>query len=201
MSAYTQEMIYNITLNNLGISATIQNVAEKNPRTAVLNNMYVLAQEQVMKDFDWNFLKGSRNLTPVNEDSPDPRFHYAYDYPNDCIAARYVVDKGDGRYKKFDVMTDSNGNKIIVCNSAFAKLLYTKKITSAIPETYFTSEFVSALCFYLAFLSADSLTGSSEKKQSNYQSYRYALAKAKSMNANESTENDEDNGSYIDSRN
>lgn len=199
--AYSREMIYNITLNNLGISAVIQNTTETNPRTTVLNNQYELAKEQVMKDFDWNFSNRVRELTPSTEESPDPRFLYAYDYPNDCIAARYVIDPYDGQYKKFDVTTDSSGSRIIVCNIKPAKLSYTKDIASAVPETYFTSEFVSALCFYLAFLCAEPLTGSIDKKRSNYQAYQYALAKAKAMNANESTEKDEDETTYLDARN
>lgn len=199
--AYSKEMIYNITLNNLGVSAVIQNTTETNPRTTVLNNQYELAKEQVMKDFDWNFLNRIRELTPSTEESPDPRFHYAYDYPNDCIAARYLIDPYGGQYKKFEVTTDSTGSKIIVCNIKPAKLSYTRDIASAVPETYFTSEFVSALCFYLAFLCAETITGATDKKQSNYQAYQYALAKAKAMNANESTEKDEDETTYLDARN
>lgn len=202
--AYTQEAIYNIALNHLGVSATVQNTSEVNARTTVLNNQYPLAKERVMKDFDWNFLNRFQELTLSTEKCPDPRFKYAYDYPNDCVAARYVVDADGGMYKKFDVTTDSRGSKLIVCNIAPAILSYTRNISSEtvkVPETFFTSEFVTALSFYLAYLSADGITGASNRKQSCYQSYQMEIAKAKAMNATEASIKDEDESTYLDSRN
>lgn len=201
MAAYTQEAIYNLALNHLGVSATVQNANEITPRNTILNNQYPLAKERVMKDFDWNFLNRFDELTFSTEKCPDPRYLYAYDYPNNCIAARYIVDKNGGEYKKFDVTTDSIGNKIIVCNINPATLCYTRDITARVPETFFTSEFVTALSFYLAYLCAEGISGDPSKKQTCYQFYQIEIAKAKAMNATESTENDEDETTYIDSRN
>ncbi len=198
--AFTKEMIFNITLNNLGVSAIVQNTVEVTPRITVLNNNYNLALEQVMKDFNWNFLHRIKELTLVSEKSPNPKFLYAFDYPNDCISARYVLDKA-GEYKKFDISTDSKGNKIILCNINPALLEYTRKLSAQIPETFFTSEFVNALCFYLAYLCSDSITGRDNKKQSLFQSYQLAILKAKQMNASESSKYDEDDRTYIDYRN
>ena len=199
--SYTQEAIYNLALNHLGVSAVVQNTRTINPRITVLNNQYPIAKEQVMKSFDWNFLNRFNELTPSVEKSPDPRFLYAYDYPNDCIAARYIVDSMGGKYKKFDITTDSNGSKIILCNISPAILCYTRNITAKVPESFFTAEFVTALSFYLAYLCADSITGSANKKQLCYQGYMTELARAKAMNAAESVEKDEDETTYLDARN
>ncbi len=198
--SYTQESIYNLALNHLGVSAIVQNTTTITPRITVLNNQYQFAKEVTMKAFDWNFLNRIRELTPSVEKSPDPRFLYAYDYPNDCIAARYVVDEYEGKYKKFDVTTDSKGNKIIVCNIKPAYLSYTRNLTAQVPESFFTAEFVMALSFYLAYLCAEAITGNDKRKQYCYQSYMAELARAKAMNAVEFTCNDEDEKTYVDSR-
>lgn len=199
--SYTKEKIFNITLNNLGITAIVQNTAEVNPRITTLNNYYDMALEQVMKDFDWNFLNRTEKLVSYSETSPNPKWHYCYDYPNDCLAARKVIDSFGGDYHKFDITTAKNGNKLIVCNIPNASLTYTRRLSSPIPETFFTSEFVTAFCFYLAFISADAIVGNANKKQTNYQAYQAALISAKTMNAKESTKDDENNRTYIDDRN
>ena len=198
--SYTKESIYNLALNHLGVSAVVQNTTTISPRITVLNNQYPIAKEMVMKAFDWNFLNRFKELTPSVEKSPDPRFLYAYDYPNDCIAVRYVVNSVSGKYKKVQVTTDSAGNKLVVCNINPAILCYTRDIHTKVAESFFTVEFVSALSFYLAYLCADSITGSSNKKQLCYQAYMTELARAKAMNATEAVENDEDESTYLDAR-
>lgn len=198
--SYTKEKIFNITLNNLGITAIVQNTVEINPRITTLNNYYDMAIEKVMKDYDWNFSNRIDILTPSCEKSPNPKYHFCYDYPNDCLAARKVIDSFGGNYHKFEVTTAKNGSRLIVCNVPKASLLYTRKLTAQIPEAFFTSEFVTALCFYLAFISADAIVGNANKKQTNYQAYREALINAKVADANESTKKDENNKNYIDER-
>lgn len=198
--SYTQETIYNLALNHLGVSAIVQNTTDKNPRVTVLNNFYDLAKEETMKSYDWNFLNHCKELTLSTEECPDPRFVYAFDCPNDCLAARYVLAKGSDEYKKFDITTDSKGNKLIVCNCNPAFLVYTRNLSVKVPETYFTAEYVSALSWYLAFLSATSIVGSAQIEQKCYQSFQIAIAKAKAMSANESCENDQDNTTYLDAR-
>ena len=199
--AYTQESIFNSALTHLGVSATIQNLQIKNVRTIVLKNQYDLAKEVTMKSFDWGFLNRVKELTPSLEPSNDPRFRFAYDYPNDCLFARYLIDVAGGKYKKFEVSTDSSGQKVLLCNISPAKLSYTRKLVDVQPEAFFTAEFVLALSYYLAYLCADAITGSANKKQTCLQGYQLALANAKAINANESSENDEDNTTYLDSRN
>ena len=200
MANYTKEQIYNLTLNHLGVSATVQNVNELTPRITALNNNYQLALEQVSKDFDWNFLSAIKQLVPTVEKSPHPKYHYSYDYPNDCIAARAVLEPAEGKHREFNVYTNERGHKVILCNTENAILSYTRLLNNKIPESFFSSEFVSALSFYLAFLTADVITGNEKLKQLNYQTYITTLNNAKAMNANESLWEDEDDKTYVDSR-
>ena len=104
-------------------------------------------------------------------------------------------------WHKFEVLTNDKGNKIIVCNVPKAKLQYTRRIENPIPETFFNSEFVTALSFYLAYLTAVPLTNNGQLQQVMFQSYQFFLAKAKAMSANESEDKDEDDRDYTDYRN
>lgn len=195
--------IYNLALIHLGVSATIQNTSQNDAETTVLNNLYDIAKVQVLSDFDWNFARKYLQLTPSAECSPDINFKFAFDYPNDCVATRYVIDAG-GNYKKYDVATDSKGNKIILCNISPAALIYTRNISSeeyAVPETFFTADFVMCLSFYLASLAALAITGSETKNKLSLQKYNLCLNNAKVNNANEFAEKDEDNRDYTDYRN
>ena len=106
---YTQESIYNLALNHLGVSAIVQNTNETNPRVTALNNAYEMAKEETMKAFDWNFLNRIGELTPSAEECPDPRFLYAYDYPNDCLAARYILNKGEKKSRGTTVLPQQVG--------------------------------------------------------------------------------------------
>lgn len=198
---YTKEEIFNITLNHLGINAIVQNTNEVNPKITALNNYYDMALEQVMKDYDWNFLNSFKVLTPTLEESPNPKYLYAYDYPNDCIAVRSIYGEKGTEYKQMDITTSSKGSRIIVCNAPKARLKYTRKLNISTPEAYFTSEFVSALSFYLAFLTANALTGNTGFQSNMYQAYQTTLGRAKAMDANESEIRDEDNRTYLDYRN
>lgn len=198
--SYTKEYIFNLALNHLGVSAVIQKSEIISPRTTVLNNQYELAKKVVLKAHDWTFANGFKKLTLSTENSPDPRYLYAYDYPNDCVAVRYVVDENGGEYKKFSVTTNSQGAKLILCNISPAILCYTRNLEVEIPESYFSDEFVMVLSCYLAYLSAEGITGSTDRKQHCYQSYAMELARAKAMDANESSEKDEEKRTYLDSR-
>ena len=199
---FSKSQIFNMALNHLGISAVVQNTTQNDTETTVLNNFYEIAKVQVLSDFDWNFARKYRELTLSDLASPDINFLYAYDYPNDCIATRYLTGKF-GKTKKYDVATNSKGEKIILANVSPAILVYTRNISSedfGVPESYFTSDFVMCLSLYLASLVAVSITGSEARNIDNLKKYKMFIAHAKVKNASEFSQYDEDNSTYIDSR-
>lgn len=209
---YSKTYIYNLTLTNLGVSATVQNTNQTDVKTVSLNNFYDVALESVLKDFDWNFANGFRELTPTIYPCIHPEYLYQFDYPNDCIAPRTVYNASEvqtaklrnnqtgAKYYKFDVGITSNDQKVIFTNTSPALLRYTKLITK---EVFFTSEFVIALARYLASLTAKSITGSSQEETKQLQIYLNLIASAKRMNAAESQHTDEetDTRTYVDDRN
>ena len=80
--------IFNMALNELGVSAPITNAdAQDDTRAIILNNFYETARDEVLKAFDWNFAEKYRVLTRTKDDCIDPRYNYVYDFPDDCLSA------------------------------------------------------------------------------------------------------------------
>ncbi len=179
--SYSRAFIYNVALNCLALSATVQNINQTDAATTVLNNFYETARDQVLKDFDWNFANTYRELTSTGNAPKDPKYMYEFDYPNECIQAREVLDKS-GECVKFSVATALNGQQVIYANISPAILRYTRLVSK---EAFFSADFVLALGTYLAGLCALAITGSLEKEKNNLQKYQFMLNKAKYLNASE----------------
>lgn len=198
MAYYSKMTIFNITLNNLGITAPVSaSTLTTDSRAIILSNFYEPARDEILKCFDWGFANTYKSLTLTGDTSPNPLYEYVYDCPNDCIAARAVIEPISGEEKKFMVYANLSGEKSILSNVESAVLRYTRKVTE---EKFFSPEFALTLSYYLASLTAETITGSQKKAESCLKMYEYKLSKAKSMNANEGTDNDEDNSQYYDVR-
>ena len=196
--SYSKVQIYNIALNNLGVSATIQNTAQADVKTVVLNNYYNVALEQVLKDFDWNFANTYKSLTPTVNECLNPRYAHEYDYPNDCIVARKIVDEsGEENNIDFEISSDASGQRVINTNVSPATLKYTRLVNK---EVFFTPEFVMALSWYLAFLAAEAITGQANKKSNAFSIYRNMIGTALASNANEGYENIDKDALWIEAR-
>lgn len=194
---YTKAKIFNITLKNLRISVGIQNANQSDKNTVVLNEFYDSAKEQVLKDFDWNFANSYRELSLTGNIPLNPKFLYEYDYPNDCVFAREIIPYVDKEVVEFEIAANASGQKVINTNQTPCVLRYTKLVEN---ETYFSTEFVMALCWYLAFLSAPAITGNRSIQNDCLNVYTNILAKAKVMNASEGYIKNVENCSWFDAR-
>ncbi len=194
---YSKAQIFNITLNILGVSMPLENANSNDNRAILLNNYYFLARDYVLKDFDWNFASTFKELSLVQNFDLIFGYKYCYDYPNDCICARDVFEKGDYRIQKYTVASLENGDRAIFTNVEHAVLRYTRRIDK---EIYFGCEFSMALAHYLAALTSNVLTGSTQKGEAAYQKYRAILKRAKVLNAEEGINDVYDENTYIDAR-
>ena len=194
---YTKAKIFNITLKNLRISVGIQNENQTDKNTVVLNEFYDSALEQVLKDFDWNFANSYRELALTGDIPLNPKFLYEYDYPNDCVFAREIIPYADSDIVEFEIATNRNGQKVINSNITPAVLRYTKLVDN---ETFYTSEFVMALCWYLSFLAAPAITGNRNIQSDCLAVYTSMLAKAKALNASEGYIKVNDKCNWLDER-
>ena len=187
-----------MALNHLGVTAPIAtNSFDTDSRAIILNNYYETARDEVLKAFDWGFAVAYKDLTLATEISPNPKLPYVYDCPNDCVAARAIIDTLKGEEKKFEVSTSTLGNKSFLADIEHARLRYTKRVEK---ETLFEPEFVITLSYYLAALAGETITGQQKKADRCMQKYEWKLNKAKQLNANEGAADDEDNSQYYDVR-
>jgi hypothetical protein len=195
--AFSKVKILNIALCNLGISAPIQNSYEESPTAILMNNYYDLARDTVLEAHDWSFANATVELSVSALESDNPNYFYAYHFPNDCVAPRAIIDNLSKKEKKFESAIDSKGGKIILTNCTPCTLRYTKRVTN---ETLFTAAFVNALAFYLAYLSAQVVTGSANKKNTNLQDYQVAIRQAIVTDARKTETQDEDDKDFTDFR-
>ena len=202
--------IFNMALNELGVSAPIQNAdAQDDNRAIILRNFYEIARDEVLKAFDWNFAERYRVLTPTQDECLDPNFKFVYDYPNDCLCARDLYQKVDenSEYKnraadegltyKFRLSANDDGQKVLLADISPAVLRYTRKVEK---EIFFDPEYAIALSLYLAGLTGKAITGSEDKANAALKKYDYKMKSGMIANASEGQEVDEDNSTYLNVR-
>ena len=195
--ANSKAQIFNIVLNTLGVSNPLENADSSDNRAILLNNYYKIARDYVLKDFDWNFASTFRELAIIENADNSSNWEYCYAYPNDCICARDIFEKGSFELQKFEISSLSSGEKVILTNVSNPILRYTRRVEN---EVYFVSEFTMALSYYLASLTSNVITGSSTKGELAFEKYRKTLKRAKTLNAREGTDYVYREDTYLDSR-
>ena len=194
---YTKAKIFNMTLKNLRVSVSIQNSNQTDKNTIILNEFYDVAREQVLKDFDWNFANSYRELSLTGNIPQNPKFLYEYDYPNDCVFAREIIPYVSSDLVEFEIASNVTGQKVINTNQTPAILRYTKSVDN---ETFFSTEFVMALSWYLSFLASPAITGNRAIQNDCMNVYTHILAKSKAMNASEGYIQNDSGCSWLDAR-
>lgn len=194
---YTKAKIFNMSLKNLRVSINIQNSNQTDKNTLILNEFYDVAREQVLKDFDWNFANSYRELSLTGNIPQNPKFLYEYDYPNDCVFAREIIPYVSCDLVEFEIASNSTGQKVINTNQTPAILRYTKSVDN---ETFFSTEFVMALSWYLSFLAAPAVTGNRAIQSDCMNVYTHIIAKSKAMNASEGYIQNDNGCSWLDAR-
>lgn len=189
--------IFNITLNILGVSNPVENSQCDDNRVILLNNYYPLARDYVLKDYDWNFASTFKKLSLLDSENELNKYKYCYDYPNDCICARDIFENSNYVLQKFEIGLNENQNKVIYCDLDNAILRYTKRVEH---ENSFTSEFSMALAYYLASLTSNVITGSLQKGEIAYEKYSQILKHAKVVNAQEGSDFQYEDTTYLDTR-
>ena len=196
--AYSKVGIFNMALHHLSITAPISvNSMDKDSKAIILNNFYETARDEVLKAFDWGFASAYKDLTLSTEKSPNPKYPFVYDCPNDCITARAIIDTVKGDERKFEPYINSNGDKSYLAEVECARLRYTKRVEK---EVLSEPEFALTLSYYLAALAGETITGQQKKADACLQKYEWKLNKAKQLNAQEGAAEDEDNSEYYDVR-
>lgn len=197
--ATSKTKIFNMALNELGVTAPIANAdAQDDTNAIILRNFYETARDEVLKGFDWNFAEKYRQLTPTGDKCLDPRFQFVYDFPNDCLAARSIFEEGGkGLKRKFKLSANDKGQKVLLTSISPVILRYTRRVEN---ETLFDPEFAIALALYLAGLAGQAVTGSADKANTAMKKYWDKVRLGQISNAAEGQEVDEDDSTYLDAR-
>lgn len=195
----SRTLISNRVLIHLGISGNIQDYKEESREATIIRNNYDIARDYVLKDFDWGFASCYKELSLASktEENSITGYLYEYHYPDNCISARSLYQKGDKVEKEFKTASNENGLPIILTNISPAVLRYTRRVEN---EVLFPAEFEMALSLYLAYLCAETLTGSSQKADRMLQKYDYTKRRSQKLNADEGRADDENNSTYLDER-
>lgn len=189
--------ICNMALSHVG-AGRIEALTENSAEAVECNTWYDHARLETLEAYDWNFARKRLVLSAHSEDPPDGVWGFRYQYPTDCVRARYmenptVVHQSIVRGVPtqlvepdaipFVVEMDDDGiTKSILTDLDDATLVYTfdQKDTNA-----FSRAFITTLAYVVASYVAFPLTGKLNiKKEMNFLA-RLTLQNAAANNHNE----------------
>ncbi len=182
-----QVSISNLALSTLGTRSTIESLDENTPEAQQAKQWYDHSLTQALQVADWNFARKRQTLA-LHADDPPSEWGFRYQYPSDCLTARYIVNPGVAGtdLPAFKVETSDDGTSLSILTSVEdAILAYTFNQTLAF---MFTPFFVEMLSYLLAHHMAFSITGKQALRESMLQIYFQLTLQAPAHNANEGIE-------------
>jgi len=185
VSVVSQVLIANMALSNIGTKSEIASLDENSVEAKQCKLWYDLSRKQALEAFDWGFARKRLTLALHADDAPEDRWAYRYQYPADCITARYIENPGGPTADAvpFEIeLSDDGSTKSIVTDMEDAKLIYTFDQQQT---GIFSLHFVETLSHLLASHIALKLTGKRSIKGDMIQAYRSLIRVAPAQNANE----------------
>lgn len=191
--------ICNMALNHIGVRSTIESLTEFSTEAKACNLWYDHSRIEALESYDWNFARRRRALVAHSDDPPDGVWGYRYQYPIDCIKARYIenptvvhqsIVRGipaslvEPDAIPYSVEMDDDGiTKSILTDLDKATLIYTFDQQDT---NVFSRVFISALSYIIAAHIGFSLTGKISLEDKMAQNARIIIQNAA---ANEHNEN------------
>lgn len=207
--------IANFALIRVG-AKKIESFTQRSQEADTINSIYGLIRDSVLQECDWGFARQEKALQEIGNEWSN--WAYAYRYPNDCIALRYLttpteaVTVNNSLYRASDTLSamptlgnipfetrqNSDGTgRVILCDTYQAVAVYTSKTTD---PTIFPPLFVDAFACRLAAELAQTLLIDMQVHQIQMQKYQALISYAKSGSANEAVEYPTSTNSFLDSR-
>lgn len=183
--------IWNMALSHLGISKEVASETEQSKEAAACRRFYETTIKNVLKDHSWPFASKIATLNLITS-NPNSEWAYSYRYPSDCLFFRRILsgNRNDTPATKvpYAVSQDSSAT-IIYTDATNAEAEYTRNITD---ESFFPSDFETAVSYRLAYYIAPRLTAGdpfnlTQKAAQNYQ-IELSKAVANSFNEDQSVE-------------
>ena len=180
----TNTDICNLALSYLS-KGKITSINDNTEEAAQCKVHYDHCRRMLLRQYTWGFAKRTVKLALLS--STQPGWDYAYAYPAECLAVRYVFDEEGASTKEteiqeFDTVMMTSNQKALLTNVELAWCEYTYNIKDV---DMFPDEFVEAFAHYLAFNMAMVLTGSASIQQTQFQLYQDSIEAAKIYSAQE----------------
>lgn len=192
--------IWNSAIGRIGLSAFIQALDERSNQAITCNRFYEGVRDRVLSEYDWGFAKKYSLAQDIG--SPPTGWNNRFQYPNDCLAVREVLDAKGIEVTAWQVVdNEANGGLAIVVNYCqWATLPLTVRYTARVVNPgLFSSKFTNALIWCLAAEVAGPLSAKPEYVKMAGDAYVLALLQSGSQDLNERKEAEQPNG-YVEAR-
>jgi hypothetical protein len=169
--------ICNFALRNAQ-APLIESLDEDSESAIECNLRYEQARDVCLTLCWWGFAKKIVTLAEMSSNTGE--WDYAYQYPADCLQARYIVNPlGRNAFPaiKFEIVGDE-----IHTNESSAKLAYTKLITDT---TRFPTLFVDALSWRLAMDVIPGISGARQQRDEAEKYFEKFMTIARASDGNE----------------
>lgn len=191
--------ICNIALSYIA-KKQISSIEENTQEARLCKLQYDHTRRILLRDYSWNFAKKHADLAKL--DLKIRGWQYAYAYPNDCIAIRFIYNAAGAEAKEyertqFDTCLSGDNVKIITTNMLDAKIEYTADIVDV---GLFSDDFCEAFTRLLASNIALNLTGNSGIADAQYQLFQMSMQRAKVGNFYEQQKDTHFPTGYADAR-
>jgi len=178
--------IANMALSHIGDNSTIESLTENSSQAKTVNLWFHFARQLTLAAWDWSFARKREAIAEHDDDPPD-EWTYRYQYPADCIKARFIENPA-GKLADpvpFVVEYSADGTKSILTDIEDAILIYTRDATEPLLFTHF---FIEVFSLVLAAKIAFALTGRQKIKDDMDARAMRMLIYAPAMDASEQME-------------
>jgi hypothetical protein len=174
-----------MALSHLGESGAIESFEEQTPQGRQVRLWYDFSRVSTLESYNWSFARKRRILAEHSDDPPDGIWQYRYQYPDDCVKARWIENPlgPDADKVPFSVEQSEDGfSKTILTDMEDAKLIYTKNVES---PSLFTMHFAQTLSLNLGAHMAVALTGKRSLKEGLMEEWYRSVILSQGYDANE----------------
>ncbi|RKX24210.1 MAG: hypothetical protein DRP45_08725 [Candidatus Zixiibacteriota bacterium] len=190
--------ICNTALSYVGSRGTITSLDETSTEARVCKAHYEITRDVVLSEADWGFASANRVLAQLSEDPPTG-WSYVYEYPNNCLKARFLVQasRTADRLPFAVMMNNDDSDMVIACDVDEAQLRYTKRVEN---PALFPPLFAEAFALRLAARIAMPIVREPKMVTTLMQNYSQARAIAIAASMNESQRDEPVDADWIQAR-
>jgi hypothetical protein len=184
--------ICNSALIKIG-ALLISSLSDSTKGARLCNARYNTLRKKLLRGHLWNFAMSRKSLA-ATVNTPSFEFTNEFLLPSDVLRV-IETDLTVGSHWSIEQNTD--GNKVLLCNSASVKVFYIKDVTDT---TLFPQDFEESLSYLLAADLAFAMTQSRALQRDMFTLYKAEVAEARSFDAQEHSLQEVDADSWIDVR-